>query len=106
MRRDPYTHELMEVGSYEFTMEDAEAALLWTQDTYQEYPKYMLYWRAVGMAARFAFSDVTMGLMLPEEIGIDIPFVELVDEPAISAQEVADIVDGHVLDAEEVEATG
>jgi hypothetical protein len=31
----------------------------------------MLLWRAVGRAARFAFSDVTMGLMLPSELGLD-----------------------------------
>lgn len=69
MRRDPFNHELIEVGMFEFTWADAEAAGLDGQDTYTMYPKDMLYWRAVSRAAKLAFPDVTTGLLLPEEIG-------------------------------------
>jgi hypothetical protein len=70
-RRDPYTAELVDVGEYEFTWEDAERAHLAGLDTYQDYPADMLLWRAIGRASKFAFSDVCMGLMLPSELGLD-----------------------------------
>lgn len=62
--------EYVEVGEFEFTMEDAERAGLDAQDTYQLYPKDMLLARAVSRAAKAAFPDVTTGLLLPEEYGI------------------------------------
>lgn len=71
LRRDPYTHELIDVGTYEFTWDDAERAGLAKQDTYQDYPADMLYARAISRAAKFAFPDVTTGMLLPEEIGVN-----------------------------------
>jgi hypothetical protein len=68
MRRDPYNHELIEVGVFEFTWDDAVQAGLAQQDTYEEYPKDMLYWRAVSRAAKLAFPDVTTGMLMPEEL--------------------------------------
>lgn len=71
MRRMP-DGTMMDSGEYEFTWEDAERAGLSEQDTYKLYPVDMLYWRAVSRAAKFAFSDVTTGLLLPEEIGVTV----------------------------------
>lgn len=100
-RRDPYTHELIDVGDYDFSWEEAEQAGLAKQDTYQDYPRDMLLWRAIGRAARFAFSDVTMGLMLPSELGLD-PALDAADTEIggtpVSLEEaeslVVDIFDG------------
>lgn len=71
-RRDPVTGILSEVGTYIFTMEDAEAAGLAGTGTYKKYPADMLGWKAVARAVRFAFPDVIMGY-LPSEIGIEAP---------------------------------
>ncbi len=95
MRRDPYTHELMDVGTFEFTWEDAEAAGLDKEDTYNDYPKDMLYWRAVSRCAKFAFPEVITGYLLPEEIGAD--FAHIPAEEAALAHLDA------VLDVEEIE---
>jgi hypothetical protein len=95
-RRDPYTHELIDVGDYDFSWEEAEKAGLAEQGTYQDYPRDMLLWRAVGRAARFAFSDVTMGLMLPSELGLDPALdgadTEIGGTPEIDAAEAAGLV--------------
>ena len=96
MRRDPYTHELLEVGIFEFTWADAEAAGLDKEDTYQDYPKDMLYWRAVSRCAKFGFPEVITGILLPEEIGGDFA--------VINAEEAALAHLDAVLDIEEVEA--
>ena len=96
MRRDPYTHELIKVGVFEFTMEDAKLAGLAEQDTYEEYPKDMLYWRAVSRAAKLAFPDVTTGMLMPEELSSDAEVVHITDmdvatvnlEDSLDAQEV------------------
>ena len=110
-RRDPYTHELNEVGTYTFTMKDAEAAKLAGTGTYKKYPADMLGWKAVARAVRFAFPDVVMGY-LPVEIDIEAPTeasleqVEnemLVTNPGIEeeileAEVVADMLDGQVVE--------
>lgn len=96
MRRMP-DGAMMEVGEFEFTWEDAERAGLSESDTYQLYPIDMLYWRAVSRVAKFAFSDVTTGLLLPEEIGAT---VEVEDVEAAHALVEA------ILDAEEVQDMG
>jgi len=70
-RRDPLTQELSEVGTFTFTEEDAERAGLLEKDNYQSYPQMMYGWRAVSMAVRFAFADVTIGVLLPEEVNIE-----------------------------------
>ena len=98
MRRDPYTHELIEVGIYQFTMEDAERAGLAKQDTYVDYPADMLMARAVSRAAKLAFPDVTTGMLLPQELDIDYSVVDISESEAAGA--LLDVV----LDAKEVEA--
>ena len=98
MRRDPFTHELIEIGVFEFTWEDAERAGLAGQDTYADYPKDMLYWRAVSRAAKLAFPDVTTGMLLPEELGaplVDIP----ADDAAVHI--VASALEGEVIETNE-----
>ncbi len=95
MRRDPYTHELLDIGTFEFTWEDAEKAGLDKEDTYQDYPKDMLMWRAVSRCAKLAFPEVITGILLPEEIGGDFAH--------IPAEEAALIHLDEVLDAKEIE---
>ncbi len=98
MRRDPYTHDLIEIGVFEFTMEDAERAGLAGQDTYEDYPQDMLYWRAVSRAAKLAFPDVTTGMLTPEELGA--PLVHIpADDAAVHT--VASILEGEVIDMNE-----
>jgi len=105
MRRDPYTHELMPVGSFSYTWDDAIKAGNDMSDTYQSFPSDMLMNRAITRAAKFAFSDVMAGFYLPEELGEDPQFehVDLTDmDEAVALLEDtldADVVE--VIDAEE-----
>jgi len=100
MRRDPYTHELMEVGTFAFTMDDAERAELAGQDTYKMYPKDMLYARAVSRAGKLAFPDVTTGMLLPQELDVEYMGADINEEDA------ATVALEEILDAEVVEAEG
>ena len=98
MRRDPFNHELIEIGVFEFTWEDAERAGLAGQDTYADYPQDMLYWRAVSRAAKLAFPDVTTGMLTPEELGapsVNIP----ADDAAVHI--VASALEGEVIETDE-----
>lgn len=100
--------ELVDVGTFEFTQEDAETANLWVKDVYQMYPADMLAWKAVARAVRFCFSDVLLGY-LPDELNLDVEF-EALDEgtfvlpseagtvvEVLDAEEVADMMDGEVV---------
>jgi hypothetical protein len=93
LRRDPYSKELIDVGTFEFTWDDAVAAGLAEQDTYVEYPKDMLYWRAVSRAAKFAFPEVITGVLLPEEIGGEFAHFTASDEATALVEEVLDAED-------------
>jgi hypothetical protein len=109
-RRDPVTKELDLVGEFTFDEEDAKRAKLTEKNTYKAWPQIMYGWRAVGLAARFAYSDVLTGLLLPEEIGIEdtpiepiedaIQVVDLDDEvdEGLDADEVAEALDAEVAD--------
>lgn len=96
LRRDPYTHELHEVGEVEFTKEDAERADLMEKQTYRAYPAVMMTWRALSQACRIYFADVLSGVAyVPEEVNIEAPL------EAVALDEFAAIeVDGIDLDAE------
>jgi len=98
MRRDPFTKELMEVGVFEFTWDDAVTAGLAGQDTYEDYPKDMLYWRAVSRAAKLGFPDVTTGMLLPEELGAPMSHIPA-DDAAVHT--VASIMEGEVIELNE-----
>jgi hypothetical protein len=69
-RRDPYTHELDEVGTVEFGAADAKRAKLDGKSTYEQYPQFMHTWRALGLAARLYYADCLAGIgHIPEEVG-------------------------------------
>ncbi|NIQ94514.1 MAG: hypothetical protein GWN87_10080, partial [Desulfuromonadales bacterium] len=51
-----------EANRVEFTVKDAKQAGLWGKaGSWQQYPKRMLQWRAVGLLARDVFPDVLGG---------------------------------------------
>ncbi len=96
LRRDPYTHELHDVGSISFTTQDAERANLLDKETYQAYPSVMLTWRALSQACRIYFADVLSGVAyVPEEINVNAP-LETIDLDDFAVIEV----DGVNLDEE------
>jgi len=51
----------------EFSEADAIKAGLMTKDTYKNYPKDMIMWKAVGRMGRTTFADVTKGVAIREE---------------------------------------
>jgi len=64
-----------ETSSEEYSVDDAKTAKLWGKKTSQgkdtpwiTAPKRMLYYRALGFAARDLFSDILMNLHLAEEL--------------------------------------
>lgn len=85
MRRDPYTHELLNVGEFEYEWSEAEAAGLDQQETYLLYPKDMMIARAVSRATKVAFPDVTTGMLLPQEHDVNYSVVDIGDEEAATA---------------------
>jgi hypothetical protein len=98
-----YDGEWEDAGTFEFTQEQAEIANLWVKDTYELYPADMLMNKAIARMVRFAFPDVLRGYV-PDEI-TDITGVEFENaihmgptEVALEAVEVADIMDGEVVD--------
>jgi hypothetical protein len=95
-RRDPYSHELEQVGVITFDREDAERALLLDKPTYKAYPGVMMTWRAISQACRIYFADCLSGVVyVPEEINVEAP-MEVIDLDDFAAVEV----DGIDLDAE------
>jgi len=60
--------------SFSFSMDDAKRAGLVKKGPWTDYPKSMLWARAVSQLARQLFPDVLMGMSyVPEEIGGDAP---------------------------------
>jgi len=112
-RRDPYTKELVEVGSVQFSEADAKRAKLHEKDTYKAYPKIMWAWRATTALCRFYFGDVVSGISgyVPEELNISVQdapveaipeYVEIEingDDLAIenATAEVVDVLDAEVI---------
>ena len=66
---------------FTFSWDDAIRAKLETKDTYKKFPQNMLRWRALSLAAKFLYADVTKGLVVGEEAQ-DYP------EPSASAERV------------------
>lgn len=96
LRRDPFTHELDEVGTITFTKEDAARAGLEEKDTYKAYPTIMWTWRAISQACRIYFADVLSGIVyVPEEVNIEAP-IEVI--PLDDDLEVT--IDGDQIDVE------
>ena len=98
-----YGKEWEDVGVFEFTQEQAETANLWVKDTYQLYPADMLMNKAVARMVRFAFPDVLRGYV-PDEMtditGVEFGHIASIGplDSALEATEVAEIMDGEVLD--------
>jgi len=99
-RRDPYSHELREVGQVVFSIEDVHAAGLQDKPTYKAYPAVMRTWRALSQTCRIYFADVLSGVAyVPEEVNIEAPL------EAVAVDEFASIeVDGVNLDDENMVA--
>ena len=98
-----YDGEWEDCGVFSFTQEQAEIANLWVKDTYELYPADMLMNKAIARMVRFAFPDVLRGYV-PDEM-TDITGVEFSADASldptgdvIDATEVADIMDGEVID--------
>lgn len=109
-RRDYLTHELVEVGTVEFTEADAKRADLHTKPNYKAYPKIMWSWRAISALCRFHFADVVsgMGAYVPEEMNIEAPVEAITEEVELlvdgddlaldnAAAEVVDVLDAEVI---------
>ena len=54
--------------SVTYTWEDAKRAGLTSKDTYQKYPKDMLYWKAAGRVAKRQWADVLKGIAIRENM--------------------------------------
>lgn len=64
-RRRSWSHP----ETYSFTIEDAKAAGLTGNQTWQKYPQAMLRARCISAVARMAFADSIGGMYTPEEMG-------------------------------------
>ena len=95
--------EYVEVGVFDFTMEDAERAGLAGQDTYQDYPRDLLMSKAVSRAAKVAFPDVTTGMLTPEELGGETDATGMALAADIPDEVVAEALTVAALDAEVIE---
>lgn len=83
--RDP------EEQTFQFSWEDAVRAQLDRKETYKQYPQNMLRWRALSLAAKFVFADVTKGLVVREE-AMDYPPQEGAGGGAVRLQRKIDEV--------------
>ncbi len=98
--------EFVEVGDVTFTIEDAARADLLDKGTYEKFPRHMLTWRAVSMAARLYYPDVITGIgYIPDELGIEhkpeqLP--EYVDVTGDLDLEKAHMIVDDIMEAEEV----
>jgi hypothetical protein len=74
-----------EVGTSEFSMEDARRAGLAGGETWKKYPRNMLLWRALSNGAKFFCPDVFAGapVYTPDELGADVDpeTGEIIDAP-------------------------
>ena len=99
--------EMTHVGDVEFSVEDAVRAELMDKGTYTKFPKHMLTWRAVGLAARLYYPDLMMGIGYhPTELGVEVlePLPEFVDVDGDIEVEIAHInLENAGIEAEVVE---
>jgi hypothetical protein len=63
-----------EIGSSEFTMDDARRAQLANGENWKKYPRNMLLWRAMSNGAKFYCPDAFSGapVYTPDELGADV----------------------------------
>lgn len=108
------TKELVEVGTVEFTLEDAEASGDVKKGTYKKYIRAMLSNRAMTLAARTFYGDTLAGVGYTlDEVSIDVEpedipaelLIEELDAEVIEEAEVEDEdSDGHPFDEGDLEA--
>lgn len=65
-----------DVREFAFTIEDATRAGLDQGVNWKRYPAAMLRARAISAVAKMAFADVAFGLLLPDELGVDVEVTE------------------------------
>lgn len=58
-----------QLGTFEFSMADANRAQLTAKDNWKKYPRAMLRARCITETARAVFPDAVMGLYDPDELG-------------------------------------
>lgn len=79
----------IKVGESSFSMEDAKAAGLTTKDNWRQYPRNMLFARALANGVRWYCPDVFGGVTVYESDEIDGTFVETEEQPKTEEPEVA-----------------
>jgi len=78
-----------EIGESSFTIEDAQRAGLTGKDTWKNYPRNLLFARAISNGARWYTPDVFSGaIYTPEELGNGIPAT---DAPEVIEWQVREI---------------
>ncbi len=106
-----------ELGSFTFSLEDAKRAkLIKKGGAWETYPTIMCAWRAISMAARFCFPELILGLLPPEEVGLEVEVealpaeiiedADVIDEveeeqDELTAEEVAEEFEGEVVVGED-----
>lgn len=71
-------------GTSEFTMDDARRANLVKNDTWKNYPKTMLYNRAMSQGARMYCPDIFLGGVFYESEIIEAEATPVIDEPTVA----------------------
>ena len=95
--------EWVKVGTFTFTMDQADTAELSQKDTYVKYPADMLMNKAIARMVRFAFPDVLRGYV-PDEIeeitGVEFDTAIHLDptEEPMSLVDIAEALDAEVED--------
>lgn len=103
-RWHPQSNQLIDVGTVEYTMEDAKRADLEGKNNWEGHPKAMLTNRALTLACRSVFSDALMGFAYTgEELGVS-PIEEIPELIQVDALDAAEATAAVMLDAEVVEA--
>ena len=101
-----YDGEWMKVGTFTFTMEQAEQANLAKKDTYVLYPADMLMNKAIARMVRFAFPDVIRGYV-PDEMeeitGVEFGVADHIAplEQPLTVDEVVEVFEAEVVEDEE-----
>lgn len=85
----------------QFSVEDAKRANLWKREgPWSQYPRRMLYYRALGFLLRDAFPDVLRGIVVAEELQ-DYPPQRMQSGATIGATDLDQLVEASDGDAEE-----
>ena len=83
-----------------FGPKEAQAMGLAGKDNYKKQPGTMYKWRAVAEAVRFTFSDMTLGLYTPEEMGAqtDVETGEVIEVLGPAPSEAAEDLQAHLIE--------